>query len=68
MRLPAAVVADLRSLTETAFAFFFVIFQFVGLFWFLSRGGIDATMPDEIETRFTDVKGQDGVLDRVRRR
>src|SRR5262249_13242134 len=42
------------------------IFQFIGLFWFLSRGGIDYYMPDEIETRFTDVKGQDPVLDRIK--
>ena len=27
--------------------------QFVGLFWFLSRGGIDTYMPDDLETRFS---------------
>jgi len=66
VRLPAALVAGLPFILQLAFAFFFVIFQFVGLFWFLSRGGIDTIMPDEIETRFSDVKGQDGVLDRVK--
>jgi ATP-dependent Zn protease len=66
VQLPAALVAGLPFILQLAFAFFFVIFQFVGLFWFLSRGGIDTIMPDEIETRFTDVKGQDGVLDRVK--
>lgn len=66
VELPAALVTGLPFIFRLAFAFFFVIFQFVGLFWFLSRGGIDTIMPDEIETRFTDVKGQDGVLDRVK--
>jgi ATP-dependent Zn protease len=63
---PARLVFALPFVFQLAFGFFFVIFQFVGLFWFLSRGGIDTYMPDEIETRFEDVKGQDAVLDRLR--
>lgn len=63
---PARLVVALPFVFQLAFGFFFVIFQFVGLFWFLSRGGIDTYMPDEIETRFEDVKGQDAVLDRLR--
>jgi cell division protease FtsH len=63
---PARAVVALPFLLQIAFAFFFIIFQFVGLFWFLSRGGIDFYMPDEIETRFSDVKGQDPVLDRIK--
>src|SRR6185295_2646405 len=63
---PARAVVALPFLLQLAFGFFFVIFQFVGLFWFLSRGGIDYYMPDEIETRFVDVKGQDPVLDRIK--
>src|ERR687885_3065679 len=51
---------------QLAFAFFFVIFQFVGLFWFLSRGGVDVYFPDDIKTRFSDVWGQDNVLARVK--
>ncbi len=39
---------------------------FVGIFWLLSRGGIDTYYPDDIETRFSDVWGQDPVLDRVK--
>ena len=42
------------------------IMHFVLIFWFLSRGGIDTVMPEEIETRYTDVWGQDHVLDLVR--
>jgi cell division protease FtsH len=59
---PARFLAALPLALQLAFGFFFVIIQFVGLYWFLSRGGIDTIMPDEIETRFTDVKGQDAAL------
>ena len=48
------------------FAVVFVIIQFVAIFWFLSRGGIDTYFPDDIKTRFTDVWGQDHVLARIR--
>ncbi len=39
--------------------------QFVAIFWFLSRGGVDVYYPGDIATRFTDVWGQDHVLARV---
>jgi cell division protease FtsH len=45
---------------------FFVIIQFGALFWFLSRGGVDVYFPDDIKTRFSDVWGQDHVLERVK--
>ncbi len=51
---------------QLVFGFFFVIIQFVGLFWFLSRGGMDVYYPDDIKTRFSDVWGQDQVLERVK--
>jgi cell division protease FtsH len=63
---PSRLVVALPFILQLAFGFFFVIFQFIGLFWFLSRGGVDVYMPDDIETRFEDVKGQDAVLDRVK--
>ena len=40
--------------------------QFVALFWFMSRGGVDVYYPEDIKTRFTDVWGQDHVLARVK--
>jgi cell division protease FtsH len=40
--------------------------QFGLLFWLLSRGGVDVYYPDDIETRFADVWGQDHVLERVK--
>ena len=63
---PARLVVALPFVMQLAFGFFFVMFQFIGLFWFLSRGGIDTIMPDEIETRFDDVKGQDAALGQLK--
>jgi ATP-dependent Zn protease len=40
--------------------------QFVAIFWFLSRGGVETYFPDDIKTRFSDVWGQDAVLDKVK--
>ena len=51
---------------SVAFTLLFGIGQFVAIFWFMSRGGVDTYMPDEIETRFDDVWGQDKVLEKVR--
>nr|MBA3302485.1 AAA family ATPase [Acidimicrobiia bacterium] len=43
-----------------------LIGQFALLFWFLTRGGVDVYMPEDVKTRFSDVWGQDAVLDKVR--
>ena len=42
------------------------ILQFVGIFWFMSKGGITVSMPDDIKTKFDMVWGQDRVVERVR--
>jgi len=39
--------------------------QFIAIFWFLSRGGVDVYYPGDVTTRFSDVWGQDHVLARV---
>ena len=62
---PGRLVTALPFVFQLSFGFLFIIIQFGGLFWFLSRGGIDTYMPDDLETRFSDVKGQDPVLERV---
>ncbi len=64
--LPARAFVVLPLILQLAFGFFFVMFQFIGLFWFLSKGGIDVYFPDDIKTRFSDVWGQDPVVDRVK--
>lgn len=64
--LPSRIVVALPMLLQLAFAFFFVIIQFVGLFWFLSRGGVETYFPEDIKTRFDQVWGQDHVVARLR--
>jgi cell division protease FtsH len=66
LEAPAALMGVLPMALRLVFAFFFVIIQFVGLFWFLSRGGVDTYFPDDIKTRFTDVWGQDNVLEKIK--
>jgi len=66
IQLPIALTSALPFIFQLAFSFFFIIFQFVGLFWFLSRGGIDVYMPDDIDKRYSDVWGQDNVLAKVK--
>jgi cell division protease FtsH len=63
---PAILWQILPFVLQLAFAFFFIAFQFIGLFWLLSRGGVDVYFPDDITTRFSDVWGQDHVLARVK--
>ena len=65
-QLPAAAYSALPFILQLAFAFFFIAFQFIGLFWLLSRGGVDVYFPGDVKTRFSDVWGQDAVLDRVK--
>jgi cell division protease FtsH len=45
---------------------FLVVAQFAMIFWFLSRGGTDILSPEEVKTRFTDVWGQDHVLNSIK--
>ena len=42
------------------------ILQFVAIFWFLSKGGVEVLMPEDIKTSFDDVWGQDQVVSRVK--
>ena len=63
---PKAFITALPFLGQLLFAVFFVIIQFGAIFWFLSRGGVDTYFPDDIRTRFSDVWGQDHVLNRIR--
>ena len=63
---PKALWSALPFLGQLLFGVFFVVIQFGAMFWFLSRGGIDTYFPDDIRTRFSDVWGQDHVLNRIR--
>jgi len=63
---PRALWSALPVIAQLSFAVVFIIIQFVAIFWFLSRGGIDTYFPDDIKTRFSDVWGQDHVLARIK--
>jgi cell division protease FtsH len=65
IQVPAAIYTALPLLAQLLFGFLFVVIQFAGIFWFLSRGGIDTYFPGDVKTRFSDVWGQDSVLQRV---
>ena len=64
--LPGYVWSALPFVLQIMTAIIFIVIQFAALFWFLSRGGVDVYCPDDIKTRFTDVWGQDHVLERVK--
>jgi cell division protease FtsH len=66
LRIPSIAWHSLPFVIQILFGLVFVIAQFAALFWFLSRGGVDVYYPDDIKTRFSDVWGQDHVLERVK--
>jgi ATP-dependent Zn protease len=66
LRGPQLIWHVLPFVLQIAFTLLFVVLQFVALFWFMSRGGVDVYFPDDIKTRFSDVWGQDHVLERVK--
>ena len=63
---PALVWQALPFIVQIVFILAISVLQFVAIFWFLSRGGVDTYFPDDIETRFSDVWGQDHVLERIK--
>jgi ATP-dependent Zn protease len=66
LKVPSILWHALPLFIQYAFLLFFTVAQFALLFWFLSRGGVDVYFPDDIKTRFSDVWGQDHVLERVK--
>src|SRR5271169_6883567 len=62
---PELIWHVLPFVLQIMFTLLFVVLQFAALFWFMSRGGVDVYYPDDIKTRFSDVWGQDHVLERV---
>ncbi len=65
-KAPAMVVSALPAILQVMLIMLVAVGQFVAIFWYLSRGGVETYMPDEIQTRFSDVWGQDNVLHRVK--
>ena len=63
---PARLVSALPNVLQFALLFFVIIIQFAGMAWYAARQGIEVYFPDDIKTRFTDVWGQDSVLEKVK--
>lgn len=57
----------LGFVVQTGLLIFFILIQFVALFWFLGRPRIYWVMPGESGTGFSDYKGNPEVLDAARR-
>ena len=66
VRLPGLIWAGAPFFLQLAFGLLFGVVQIFGIFYFLSRGGTDVYYPDDIKTRFSDVWGQDAVLEKVK--
>jgi len=62
---PASVYRALPVILYALAIMLLGVSQFVAIFWFLSRGGVDVYYPGDVSTRFSDVWGQDHVLARV---
>jgi ATP-dependent Zn protease len=65
-RAPVLFVQSLPTILYVVFIVSIGILQFVAIFWFMSRGGVETYFPEDIEKRFSDVWGQDHVLERVK--
>jgi cell division protease FtsH len=66
VQAPAILWQLMPMILQIVMLMFVLILQFVALFWFLSRGGVETYFPDDIKTRFKDVWGQDHVLEKVK--
>jgi cell division protease FtsH len=66
VQLPITLFRALPLLFQLLFGVLFVVLEFGAMFWFLSRGGTDVYFPDDIKTRFSDVWGQDSVLEKIK--
>jgi ATP-dependent Zn protease len=65
-QVPALLWSALPLFIQVIFILFIAVGQFAAIFWFLSRGGVEVYYPDDVKTRFSDVWGQDHVLERVK--
>jgi len=64
--LPGTIWDAIPWVIQIVIMLFLVVGQFVAIFWFLSKGGVDVYFPEDIKTRFSDVWGQDHVVSRVK--
>jgi len=65
-QVPGAIYREAPLILYVVFILLLTVGQFAMLFWFLSRGGVDTYNPGDMTTRFSDVWGQDHVVERVK--
>ncbi|EIV96049.1 AAA family ATPase [Frankia sp. QA3] len=65
VQVPGALWDAIPFVLQIVLLMVLVVGQFVVMFWFLSKGGVDTYFPEDITTRFADVWGQDHVVSRV---
>ena len=61
--LPSLLVALIGPMFYAGFIIFIVVFQFVAIFWFLSRGRTYVIYPGEYDVSFKDVRGQKAAVE-----
>src|SRR5436305_1274713 len=66
VQLPITLFRALPLVFQLMTGVIFIVLEFGAMFWFLSRGGTDVYFPDDIKTRFSDVWGQDSVLEKIK--
>ncbi len=64
--LPDLLLSLIGPLMYVAFIIFIVVFQFVAIFWFLSRGRTYVIYPGEYDVNFHDVRGQKAAVEATR--
>jgi cell division protease FtsH len=65
-KAPALALAAAPMAFQIVFIVALSVLQFAAIFWFMARGGVETYFPDDIETRFSDVWGQDHVVGRIK--
>src|SRR3954453_10056326 len=66
VQLPITLFRALPLVFQLMTGVIFIGLEFGAMFWFLSRGGTEVYFPDDIKTRFSDVWGQDSVLEKIK--
>jgi len=60
------VWSSMPTILQAMMYLVFAVLQFVAIFWFMSKGGVQVVMPDDVRTNFDMVWGQDQVVEKVR--
>jgi cell division protease FtsH len=63
---PEFLRGSLPMLLEGLFFLCIIVFQFVAIFWFLSKGQSYTIFPGEYDVSFDDVRGQPAIVDATR--